>query len=113
MTQLTSIELGIVSSMDKRDEYITTIAEVKRNIARAERALAEWRAKEAFLLHQVECITRDVAVKRLSQADLNMERVKFYQKQYVDNPRLVNTPQDILATMTRPSISLADSMRAY
>ena len=110
---MTSIELGIVSSMDKRDEYIMTMAEVKRNIARAEKALAEWRAKEALLLHQLECITRDVAVKRLSQADLNIERAKSYHRQYIDNPRLVKSPQDLFAIMTSPSVSLADTMRVY
>ena len=110
---MTSIEMGIVSSMDKRDEYLLTMAEVKRNIAKAERAVAEWRAKEAMLLHELECITRDIAVKRLSQADLNIERAKTYLRQHIDSPRLVQDPKDLFATMTRPSISLAESMHVY
>ena len=89
------------------------MAEVKRNIARAERVLAKWRAKEALLLHQLECITRDIAMKRLLQANLNIERAKYYHRQHVDSSRLVKVPQDIFTTMTRPSISLAESMRAY
>lgn len=88
-----------------------SIAEVKRGVARAEKVLAEWRAKEASLLYELQCITRDVAEKRLSQADINIERTKSFQKHFSDKPRLVVGPQDLFSTLSTASISLGDSMR--
>ena len=97
--------------MDRRDEYLISLAEVKRCIARAERRLAQWRSKELALLHNIQSITEEVAYKRIAQSDINLERVKSFRSRLSENPRLVGTPSDILTTLTRPSMALADDIR--
>ena len=97
--------------MDRRDEYLTTLAEVKPCIAKAEQRLAQWRTKETLLLHNLQCLTEEVANKRITQADINLERARSYRQQLCEKPRLVGTPSDILSSLTKPSMTLSDQMK--
>ena len=94
--------------MDQRDEYLITLAEVKLCIAKAERRLAQWRTKETLLLHNLQYISQEVACKRVTQADINLERTKSFQQCLNKNPGLFQSPSNILSTLTRPSMNLAD-----
>lgn len=92
--------------MDKRDQCLITIAQLKRAVARAEKKLAHCRKKEMSALQDLQIIEETLADKRISQADINIERVKYYNNHMYGKPRLVGNPPDILSMLGRPSIRL-------
>ena len=108
--QYTNIEVGVVASLDQRDECLITLAQAKRAIAKAERRLAHCRTKETKVLHRLQVISKELADRRLAQADINIERAKFYHKRSSEIPRLAGTPYDILTTLSKPSFSILENL---
>ena len=106
--QYSNIEIGVVASLDERDQFLVKLAEVKRAIAKAERKLAHCRTKETMIIHRLQSIKKELADKRLAQADINVERAKYYYKRTSESPRLVGTPFDILTLLSKPSFSAMD-----
>lgn len=92
--------------MDKRDKCLVTIAELKREVAKAEKKLSRCRRRELAALQELEIIQERLADKRISQADINIERAKYYHQHTFGKPRLVGTPPDIITTLARPSIPI-------
>ena len=85
------------------------LAEARRAIAKAERKLAHCRTKETVILHHLQCIKEELADRRLAQADINIERAKFYYKQASESQRHVGAPIDIITALSKPSFSVRDS----
>ena len=97
------IEIGIVSNMDHRNLYLPLLARIKQRIAKAERTIAHYRAKEMMILHRIYSIGECVAEKRIMQADINVERTRLYQQESQDRARPVAPPEDILVALSRPT----------
>ena len=99
----------MVESLDQRDRYLVTLAQVKKSIAKAERRLAHCRAKEILILQQLQSINEDLAERRVQQADVNIERAKHYHKRLCEKPRQVDTPS-IMTILSRPSVTIAANL---
>ena len=91
--------MGIATSMEQQDKYLIALAHVKQAVARAEHKLAHRRTKEMKLLHRLQRIREELAEKRMMQAEIDIERVKNYQKCRKEKPRLVGSPLEILTTV--------------
>ena len=91
--------MAIISCMGQRDHVVVSLARVKRKMAKAERKLARWRTKESFLLHRLQSVNEDLAEKRLTQADINLERAMHHQKQEAEKARVNVVPVDIITSM--------------
>ena len=93
--------------MDRRDQCLLTLAEIKKTIAKAERKLASCRKKEMVVLQKLYSIEEDFAGRRLTQADINIERVQYYHKHTYERPRVVKQPSNIITSLSKPSVPLA------
>ena len=58
-----------------------------------------------MILHRLQNIKKELADRRLAQADINVERAKYYYKRASESPRLVGNPFDILTVLSKPSFS--------
>ena len=94
--------------MNRRDQYLIMLAEIKREVAKAEKRLAHCRTKESLVLHRLQCIREEVAERRLTQADINIERAKSYRKHSCEG--LVRIPSNIIKALFKPSASIADDV---
>ena len=108
--QYSNIEIGVIAGLDKRDQYLVKLAEARRSIAKAERKLAHCRAKETMILHHIQCIKKEVADRRLAQADVNIERAKFYYKRATETQRHVGAPFDIITALSKPAFNAIEPL---
>ena len=97
--------------MGEFNQHVVNLARVKQGVAKAERRLARWRAREAHLLHQMRRMHEDLAERRIAQADVNLERALYYQQQAAKNSQVAGMPTDILTAMSMPSRSVWEDNR--
>ena len=89
--------------MDKQDRCLKSIAAVKLEVADAEKKLARCRADEYLLLHELFSIREELAVKRVKQASINIERADHHYRLQQRQPKTIGAPSNILAAMSVPS----------
>ena len=97
--------------MDQQDQCLSTLARVKKAIAKAERKLAHCLSMETHVLHQLDCLCEELAKKRIEQANINMERAKLYQRYLTKKPRSVYPPPDIVNTLARATLRNLETTR--
>ena len=108
--QYTNIEIGAVASLDQRDQCLISLAEAKHAVAKAERALAHCHIQEIMELHCIQCIRKELAQKRIAQAEINVRCARSYIKETFESPRSVGSPSDILTTLLSSLLRNSDDI---
>ena len=58
------------------------------------------------MLQELYSIEEDFAGRRLTQADINIERAQYHHKHAYGKPRTVKSPVHITAALSTPSLPL-------